>query len=492
MYRKTKKEFKIINSLLFILVSIFFVGCFTGEAIDTSVPNEDDSIVMVTELPETLKSGSSDLVVSLFEGLVRITDNNKVGPALSKGWKISNDGIDYEFLLNDDIKWSNGEKITAKDFENFFKSLLSKNNLDFDCKDMYSIYGVEEYKKGLRDFSEVAIKAEKENVLKIRLNNKDDDFLKKLTKVEYRLRKLSEPLELYKTEFSQISYTGAYLIENIEEDGAIILTSNSNYVLVRENNKKVKLIQSQSEEQNLANYTLGKIDILQNPSVSVFKEGTLKNNINKSESKKMVFMIMNTKYGATEYLDFRKGIYSSLNYSLINSYIMKNGLGYLDFKEISSDEIEKNEIMKSSYIKEYNEDFIKINENKAKDFFSIIPTGVKKEITIVAENSFENKETCEFIKEELKKYSITTKVNLFSKENLESELEKKKFNIYIDSINLNKEDMESYVNQLKGTFEDGYSIFSMYRKYNIWCKSNEIKKLYIDSNGNIILKNTNI
>lgn len=492
MYRKTKKEFKIINSLLFILVSIFFVGCFTGEAIDTSAPNEDDSIAMVTELPETLKSGSSDLVVSLFEGLVRITDNNKIGPALAKGWKISNDGIDYEFLLSDDIKWSNGEKITAKDFENFFKILLSKNNLEFDCKDMYSIYGVEEYKKGLRDFNEVAIKAENENILKIRLNNKDDNFLKKLTKVEYRLRKLNEPLELYKNEFSTISYTGAYLIENIEEDGTVILTANSNYVLERENNKKVKLIQGQSDEQNLANYTLGKIDILQNPSVSVFKEGTLKNNINKSESEKMVFMMMNTKYGATEYLDFRKGIYSSLNYSLINSYIMKNGLGYLDFKEISSDEIEKNEIMKSSYVKEYNEDFIKINENKAKDFFSIIPTGMKKEITVVAEDSFENKEICEFIKEELKKYSIATKINLLSKEDLESELEKKAFNIYIDSINLNKEDMGNYVNQLKGTFEEGYSIFSMYRKYNIWCKSNEIKKLYIDSNGNVILKNTNI
>ena len=64
--------------------------------------------------------------------------------------------------MRDDIKWNNEEKITAKDFEKFFEGLLSKNNVN--CEELYSIYGAEDYKKGLNNFSNVAIEAISHNI----------------------------------------------------------------------------------------------------------------------------------------------------------------------------------------------------------------------------------------------------------------------------------------------------------------------------------------
>ena len=52
--------------------------------------------------------------------------------------------------------------------------------------------------------------------------------------------------------------------------------------------------------------------------------------------------------------------------------------------------------------------------------------------------------------------------------------------------------MKTYIKPVEGVLEKGYNLFSMYRKYDIWCKSDKVKKLYIDSNNNIIFKNISI
>ena len=75
------------------------------------------------------------------------------------------------------------------------------------------------------------------------------------------MRNLEEPLGNYKNEFQRISYTEVYIIDNIE-DGSILLSENKNYKLDRLNNKEYyKFINGGTNEENLAQYTLGNIDI---------------------------------------------------------------------------------------------------------------------------------------------------------------------------------------------------------------------------------------
>ncbi len=57
-----------------------------------------------------------DLLLSLFDGLVGLDKNNNIVPELSEKWEISKDGIDYKFYIKDNLFWSNGKKIVARDF----------------------------------------------------------------------------------------------------------------------------------------------------------------------------------------------------------------------------------------------------------------------------------------------------------------------------------------------------------------------------------------
>ena len=175
---------------------------------------------------ESLNKGEEDLVSNIFSGLVEVNEKGEPIPDLAMGWKISDDGLEYTFKINEKNKWSNGTEVTAKDFQIFFRDLLSPDNEDYTSNELYSIYGVKDYREGKIDFSEVAISSPDDYTLVLRMNNKDDDLLKNLAKPIYRLRDLNEPLDNYKSDFNEISYTGPYVIYDVTKEGFIRLKDN--------------------------------------------------------------------------------------------------------------------------------------------------------------------------------------------------------------------------------------------------------------------------
>ncbi|WP_304651928.1 peptide ABC transporter substrate-binding protein [uncultured Ligilactobacillus sp.] len=73
------------------------------------------------ELPSMDLSKSTDAVSfaqinNSMEGLLRIGKNSKTEPGIAKKTEVSDDGLTYTFTLRDNAKWSNGDKVTAKDF----------------------------------------------------------------------------------------------------------------------------------------------------------------------------------------------------------------------------------------------------------------------------------------------------------------------------------------------------------------------------------------
>lgn len=51
----------------------------------------------------------------LFSGLTKHDENTKVIPDLAKSWEISSDGLEYTFILRDDVLWHDGVKFSAED-----------------------------------------------------------------------------------------------------------------------------------------------------------------------------------------------------------------------------------------------------------------------------------------------------------------------------------------------------------------------------------------
>src|SRR5579859_2527349 len=52
---------------------------------------------------------------NIFNGLTKFDNNLNVVPDIAKSWTVSSDGLTYTFTMRQDVTFSNGDKVTAKD-----------------------------------------------------------------------------------------------------------------------------------------------------------------------------------------------------------------------------------------------------------------------------------------------------------------------------------------------------------------------------------------
>lgn len=112
---------------------------------------------------------SYDIVNNAFEGLTRLGKNQAPEAAMAKEWKVSPDGKKYTFTLRDGIKWSNGDPVTAGDFEYAWKRLLDPKTASDAAFLAYPIEGAEAYNSGKGPADGVKIKAVDDKTLEVTL-----------------------------------------------------------------------------------------------------------------------------------------------------------------------------------------------------------------------------------------------------------------------------------------------------------------------------------
>lgn len=81
----------------------------------------------------------------IFEGLMKYDKEGNITYGVAKDMKVSDDGLKYTFTLRDDVKWSNGDPVTAHDFEFAWKRLLDPNLAADYAFQGYYLKGGEEY-----------------------------------------------------------------------------------------------------------------------------------------------------------------------------------------------------------------------------------------------------------------------------------------------------------------------------------------------------------
>ena len=81
--------------------------------------------------PETLDPAlnsaidASNTIITIFEPLLLINENNEVVGGQAESWEVSEDGLTWTFTMRDGLKWSDGTDLTAKDFEYSFKRMAN-------------------------------------------------------------------------------------------------------------------------------------------------------------------------------------------------------------------------------------------------------------------------------------------------------------------------------------------------------------------------------
>lgn len=440
---------------------------------------------------ESLNKGEKDLVSNIFSGLVEVNEKGEPIPDLAMGWKVSDDGLEYTFKINEKNKWSNGTEVTAKDFQIFFRDLLSPDNEDYTSNELYSIYGVKDYREGKIDFSEVAISSPDDYTLVLRMNNKDDDLLKNLAKPIYRLRDLNEPLDNYKSDFNEISYTGPYVIYDVTKDGFIRLKDNP-YNSSELEIKDIAFKEKESDEIELAAFNLEKVDILKNPPIIYSEDIGLYKDLSKYNSDILKLMIVNS-----DKAEIAQGISNIMQVLISDSNILKNNLGKPYIKVINN----KDKI--HSIKKDGDKGDYKINESEKNNLKESGKNTLKKvlnnneAVKIVVGNNEEDKALANELKKFLDKELAIKSIVKIHDEGIEKVIKSGEFNIAFGEFNLNEKNSESLKQEDINKEEEketatseksNLSLVSLYFKNDVWCKSPKVNYLFIDSNGNLILK----
>ncbi|MEK4536833.1 MULTISPECIES: peptide ABC transporter substrate-binding protein [Peribacillus] len=112
-----------------------------------------------------------------FEGLTKKTEEGKIVPGVAESWKISEDGLKWTFKLKDGLKWSNGDPLTANDFEYAWKYALKPETAADYAYQLYYLKGGEAYnsKKGKEE--DVGVKATDDLTLEVTLEQPTPYFL---------------------------------------------------------------------------------------------------------------------------------------------------------------------------------------------------------------------------------------------------------------------------------------------------------------------------
>lgn len=111
-----KKRKAVALTTTAVLSGLLLVACGAKESqqknIQFSVPTDIaslDSTIIVDQY-------SYDVAGNVEEGLTRVNNKGVPDLALAKSIDVSKDGLTYTINLKSDLKWSNGDKLTAKDF----------------------------------------------------------------------------------------------------------------------------------------------------------------------------------------------------------------------------------------------------------------------------------------------------------------------------------------------------------------------------------------
>lgn len=125
-------------------------------------------------------TASSRVIQDMFEGLVSEGLNGDVVPALAESWEVDDTGMVYTYHLRKDAKWSNGEPITAADFEYSLKRAINPATAAPYAwyLTMARFNNAEAINKGEKPIDELGVKAVDAHTLKITLDQPVPYFTK--------------------------------------------------------------------------------------------------------------------------------------------------------------------------------------------------------------------------------------------------------------------------------------------------------------------------
>ena len=209
---------------------------------DTGSVSTDYLVYNVGEEPKTwdpqlnTSSMGGHIILNLYDGLVRDTQEGiKMASAESYTTSANAEGVEdtvYTFTLRDGLKWSDGEPVTAHDYEYAWKRACSPEMASpyaFLMTDY--IKGAYEYFSGEGTADDVAVKALDDKTLQVELKQPTAYFLNLVGWFTYMpcREDMASTGEGWEKDPAKCVTNGAFTLEEYQVGSHILLKKNENY-----------------------------------------------------------------------------------------------------------------------------------------------------------------------------------------------------------------------------------------------------------------------
>lgn len=276
--------------LLTALVGSTFLGCGSTENTVSSGNVEQKIVYNIDANPKTIDPqlnsavDGSKVIRNTFEGLMREIENGEVENGIAEGYEVSEDGLVYTFHIRDNAKWSDGEDVTAKDFEYAWKRALNPNTAAEYAYQLFYIKNGEAYNKGEASADDVGIKVVDNKTIEVTLESAVPYFVSLLAMpVYYPVRQdiIEENGDKWALSPETYVSNGPFKMTEWSEKESMTFIKNKNY-WDADNVKLETLVFRLIDDQTttLSAFKNGELDIMEQPPTteiqSLIDEGVAK------------------------------------------------------------------------------------------------------------------------------------------------------------------------------------------------------------------------
>lgn len=229
------KKFKLFTIL--IALTVLLAGCGSAEGIYSDKGQVFRKVLSqdITSLDSALATDtvSFDMYNQIYEGLYTLDKDDKAQPGVAKEMpKESNGGKTLTIELRKDAKWSNGDPVTAHDFEFAWKRVVNPETASEYAYIMYDLKNAEDINMGKKDVDELGVKAVDDHTLKVELN-KPIPYINEMfafgTFMPQNEKVVKKHGQQYGTTADKTVFNGPFKIEQWRVEDKIQLVKNEDY-----------------------------------------------------------------------------------------------------------------------------------------------------------------------------------------------------------------------------------------------------------------------
>lgn len=268
-----KRVRRVITALSLILCGLSFVasvaaGGQSGEAAMPAATEVKTTILLDPGVVDPTAHWIYELPHNMFEPLVRYDyAKNEVIPAGAVSWSVSADNLVWTFNIRKNWKWSDGNPLTAKDYEYAFQEIVNPETASPTASFLFIVRNGEAVNQGKVPAKDLGVKALDDSTLQITLTEPAAWFLSSLSSIGHAVPKATrEKFGKDWTRPENIVVSGPYKVTKWVSDSEVVLEKNPNYYdAANVQIDKVTLYIVASESTAMAMYENGEIDTVNVP-----------------------------------------------------------------------------------------------------------------------------------------------------------------------------------------------------------------------------------